>query len=256
MRLDLGPSCRAGAIAALCGGALIAGVVAGSASAAAPREWVVSGSLTGTYSNNVTWIDCVDSGATGTASERATLKATLSGGKPAPFTGTGLFVAATWRPGGTWRVTGSEPVRTEAPDGTPTCGAPQPFHCGGPVRGGGGGGGATIFFQPDGKVLAGHFGQNDFFKEGDNPCPSIESMPGGTGPLFGFASTAIEPDAFVENPAKPGSLIVRRSQLTGDASFSIRHTVGPDGGCARKSEYVRCTQSGRLTLTLRFRRVH
>ena len=97
---DLGPTCRARAIAALCGLALIAGVSAGSASGAAPREWIVSGSLTGTYGNNVTWIDCVDSGATGSARERATLKATLSGAKPAPYTGTGLFVAAKCAPAG------------------------------------------------------------------------------------------------------------------------------------------------------------
>ena len=252
-----GPRRTAYAIAALCGVLLIAwaatGAVAGSASATAPREWIVSGSLTGTYSNNVTWIDCVDSGATGTSTERATLRATLSGGKPAPYTGTGLFVAAKWHAGGSWSVTGFKPLRTEAPDGTPTCGTPQSFHCGGPLRSAGDGV-ATMFLQPHGKVLAGHFGENDFFKEGDNPCPSIEAMPGGTGPLFGLAHTEIEPDAFFENSLKPGSLIVSRSRLMGHASFSIRHTVGPDGGCARRSEYTHCTQAGRLTLTLIFTR--
>lgn len=69
-----------------------------------------------------------------------------------------------------------------------------------------------------------------------------------------LAGTEIESDAFFENALKPGSLIIPRSRLEGRAPFSIRHTVGPDGGCARRSEYVDCTQSGRLTLTLRFKR--
>jgi hypothetical protein len=241
------------ALAVLCGLALIAWTGAGeSASAAAPREWILSGSLTGTYSNDMTWINCVETGATGTSRERVNVNATLSGGRPAPYEGTGLFLAARWHPGGAWRVTGSNPVRHEQPDGSVTCGAPQPFHCGGPLRGGGAAA-ATIFFQPRGKVLAGNFSENDFIKEGDNPCPSIESMSGGTGPLFGLADTAIEPDAFFENGLKPGSLVIPRARLEGRRAFSIRHSVGPDGGCARRSEYTRCTQSGRLTLTLRFR---
>jgi hypothetical protein len=242
------------AIAAVCGVVLIAGAATGSAGAASPREWVMSGSLTGTYSNSVTWINCTETGVTGTASERVSLHATLSHGSPAPYEGTGLFLAAQWRAGGTWSVTGSNPPRHEQPDDTVTCGAQQPFHCGGAVRGAGGNGDATLYFAPRGRTLSGHFARNDFFTEGTDPCPSIGSTLDGVGPLFGLGDTRMEPDAFLENSLKPGSLTIPRSRLDGRAPFSIRHTAGPDQGCPRREDYIHCTEAGRLTLTLRFKR--
>jgi hypothetical protein len=64
----------------------------------------------------------------------------------------------------------------------------------------------------------------------------------------------MEPDAFLENSLKPGSLTIPRSRLNGSAPFSIRHTAGPDQGCPRRESYIHCTEAGRLTLTLRFKR--
>lgn len=46
--------------------------------------------------------------------------------------------------------------------------------------------------------------------------------------------------------------MIPRARLDGRRAFSIRLSVGPDGGCARRSEYTHCRQSGRLTLTLNF----
>lgn len=240
-------------MAALCSLALIAGAASASASAAQPREWIVSGSLTGTYASDVTWVNCTETGVTGTARERVSLHATLAHGKPAPYEGTGLFLAAKWRAGGRWSVSGSNPPRHEQADETVTCGAQQPFHCGGAIRGSGSGD-ATLYFVPRGGTLSGHFVRNDFFTEGDDPCPSIGSTLNGVGPLFGLGGTHIEPDAFLENSLKPGSLTIPRSRLEGHAPFSISHTAGPDQGCPRLEDYIRCTESGRLTLTLRFKR--
>jgi hypothetical protein len=65
VRRDTGPERTGRALAALCGLALTAGLLlaaglisTGSASAAGQREWVVSGSLTGAYTNVVTWVNC------------------------------------------------------------------------------------------------------------------------------------------------------------------------------------------------------
>ncbi len=35
---------------------------AASATTARTRSWIVSGSITGTYSNDVTWVNCLDHG--------------------------------------------------------------------------------------------------------------------------------------------------------------------------------------------------
>ena len=253
MGRDSGRRLTACALAAVCGLVLIAWAGA-PASAAQQRLWVVTGSLTGTYTSDVTWVNCTDTGVTGTARERVTVNARLSAGRAAIYVpGSGLVVAGRWRAGGTWSVTGSNPPRTEQPDGSVTCGAQRAFACGGPVRGGGNGA-TTIQFAPRGRALSGHFLDNDYFTEGNDPCPSIGTTLNGVGPLYGLADTHIEPDVFFENGLKRGSLTVPRSRLLGKMAFSVRHTVGPDEGCPRLADYTRCTESGSLTLTLRFTR--
>jgi hypothetical protein len=240
-------------IAVVCGWALIGWAGVASASAAQQRLWNVTGSLTGTYTSDVTWVNCLETGVTGTAREQLRLNATLAGGKPALYQlGSGMVVVGKWRAGGSWSVTGSNPPRQEQANGDVTCGAQRAFHCGGPIRGGGGRS-ATIQFAPRGRALLGHFLNNDFFSEGDDPCPSIGPTLDGNGPLFGLAGTHIEPDAFLENSLKPGSLTIPRSRLLGRTAFSVRHSAGPDQGCPRLSEYSQCAESGRLTLTLRFK---
>jgi hypothetical protein len=102
-------------------------------------------------------------------------------------------------------------------------------------------------------MLVGHFLTNaSFTEDGDDPCPSIGDTLNGNGPLFGLEGTLIERDAFAENPLKRSSLTIPRSRLLGRSAFSIHHSAGPDEGCPRLSEYTQCTESGRLTLTLRF----
>jgi hypothetical protein len=238
-------------MAALCGLVVIAALLTGSASASGPREWLMSGSMTGTYSNAVTWINCEVTGDTGTASERVSLHATLGGGKPAPYEpGSGFAPFAHWSGGGSWSVTGSFPPPGQRPDGTGTCGAQRAFHCSGALRRNGSI--ATTQFAPRGKDLLGHFLQNASFTEGNEPCASLGGALSGAGPLFGLEGTEIERDALYENPLQRGGLTLPRAELAGYRAFSIRHTVGPDGGCARKSEYPHCSQSGKLTLVLHF----
>jgi hypothetical protein len=138
-------------IAVVCGLALIGWAGVASASAAQQRLWNVMGSLTGTYTSDVTWVNCLETGVTGTAREQLRLDATLAGGKPALYQlGSGMVVTGKWRAGGSWSVTGSNPPRQEQANGDVTCGAQRPFHCGGPIRGGGGGS-ATIHFAPRGR---------------------------------------------------------------------------------------------------------
>ena len=64
----------------------------------------------------------------------------------------------------------------------------------------------------------------------------------------------MEPDAFAENDAKPAHLTVPRSRFKGRKPFTIKRTVGPDGGCPRRGVYTQCTETGGLTLTLHFKR--
>lgn len=80
--------------------------------------------------------------------------------------------------------------------------------------------------------------------------------PSTAAPLFGLGDTRMEPDAFAENDLKPAHFTVPRSRLSGRKAFTIKRTVGPDGGCPRRELYTRCTETGGLTLTLHFKRAH
>src|SRR4051794_41332139 len=103
----------------------------------------MSGSLSGSYSNSVTWDEC-SPGSTGTGQESLTLSATISPGKPVPFTG-GVALSGKMTGGGHWNVSGSYQPRQEAPTGGLACGGQQAVKCGGGVlRGGGGGGGFPV----------------------------------------------------------------------------------------------------------------
>ncbi|MGZ4295716.1 MAG: hypothetical protein ACXVR1_09770 [Solirubrobacteraceae bacterium] len=59
---------------------------------------------------------------------------------------------------------------------------------------------------------------------------------------------------FFEHALERGSLTIPRSRLLGQTAFSVRHTAGPDEGCPRLADYTRCSESGSLTLILRFTR--
>jgi hypothetical protein len=216
-------------------------------------EWTVSGSLAGSYSNNVSWVNCSDTGASGTAHESLRLNAKFSLSRPALLGGSGIAFAMRANAGGTWSMNGSYPPRVEQPDESIVCGAQRPFRCGGSIVRDGRF--SQLFFFRKGSRFFGNYMQNVFFKETDSD--SACGLSGTTaGPLFGLGDTTMEPDAFAENDARPAHLTVPRSRFKGSRPFTIRRAVGPDGGCPRRELYSRCTETGGLTLTLRFRRSH
>ena len=215
--------------------------------------WVVSGSLSGSYSNNVSWVNCPETGASGTAHESATLNVKIRPGHPSIYEGTGIDLLMHMTPGGSWSVSGSYPPRIELPEDAIGCGSQQAIHCGGPIVSERGGGEPQFVLVPKGRRLVGAFYTNDFFKESitGEDCNVANSA---AGPLLGLGETEIEPDVFGENSLKPANLSVPRARFAGHAPFAISESAGPDGGCT--PYYTQCQQSGRLTLTLRFRRVH
>lgn len=213
-------------------------------------RWVVSGTLTGTYTNHVAWLNCPESGASGTAQESLRLAARISPGQPGVYEGTGIAVAMKMTPGGSWSVTGSYPPHVELADGTSGCGPQQSFHCGGPIVRGGGPG-AVLYFAPRGRSLAGNFLENTFLKETNGEACEIEATI--AGPLLGLADTRIEPDAFAEDDAKPTSIMVPRARFAGSKAFTVTHAAPPDGGCPREF-YTQCSETGSVTLTLHFKR--
>jgi hypothetical protein len=105
-------------------------------------------------------------------------------------------------------------------------------------------------FRPAGRLLVGSFLQNTFFKETTGEACNIGAS--FAGPLLGLAETKIEPDVFAENALNPSRITVPRARFAGGRPFTVTHTAHADGGCPR-SVYQQCSESGSLTLTLRFK---
>jgi hypothetical protein len=212
----------------------------------------MSGSLSGTYTNNVAWEEC-SPGSTGTGQESLTLSATISPGKPVPFTG-GVALSGKMTGGGHWNVSGSYQPRQEAPTGGLACGGQQAFKCGGSISREGG---ARVVFRflPHGRSLRGAFLLVPSFHERrpnqDDPCSPADAT---VLPMLGLDSTDIEADALRVNTTsgKLTYFTVSRSRLKGRKAFTISNTARPDGGCPR-DEYPQCTETGSLTLKLRFK---
>jgi hypothetical protein len=223
------------------------------AAPALARSWVMSGSLAGSYTNSVAWVDCSGPGSTGTAQESLTLSARISPGKPVPFTG-GIALTGKMTPEGHWSASGSYEPRQEAPTGGLACGAQRSFQCGGAVSREGA---ARVVFRflPHGRSFRGEFLSVPSFHERapnqDQPCSLDDAV---AGPMFGLDGTDIEADALRVNTThgKQGYFTIRRSRLKGRKAFTITNTARPDGGCPR-DEYSQCAESGSLTLTLRFK---
>jgi hypothetical protein len=217
--------------------AAIAVSLALAAPASAARPWVVSGSLAGTYTNTVAWGECTGSGDAGTAHETLSLDAKISPGKPAHFRSRGFGLPLRLRPGGSWSDSGSF---------HPTCGAPQSFQCSGRVLRSGR---ALTFLalSRKGRSLIGGFLGPPYFTErvGDVACLD------GTMALLGLRDTQMEADALVENDAHPSHVSVPSRRFRRGRPFTIRHVAPPDGGCPGRF-FTACTETGRITLTLRF----
>lgn len=235
---------------ALTSAIVVACAVSSTADASGSRSWVVSGTLAGSYENDVGWVNCLESGASGSAHEKLSLRAKISPGRPATFGGGGMAVSVRLTPGGRWSAAGSYPPRREAGEDSITCAAQRNFNCGGPILRRGGPT-AVILLSTKGDSVIGGFIQNPYFTEtlGENPCSL--SAGSGPGPLFGLQGSLIEPDALLENDARPERLSIPRARLQGRAPFTVTHSARPDGGCSREV-YSRCTQRGSIKLTLRF----
>ncbi|HEY7076744.1 MAG TPA: hypothetical protein VH418_15300 [Solirubrobacteraceae bacterium] len=226
--------------------AAIVACLALAAPASAARPWVVSGSLSGTYSNDVAWSECTGSGDTGTSHEALTLRATIAPGRPEHYRSGGIGLPLKMRPGGTWSDGGTFHPLVTQPDGSSACGPPRAYHCGGRVLRRGR---ALTFLglQRKGRSLIGGFLGPPYFTEGESDLPCLND----TQAMLGLRDTDIEADALVENDAHPSHLKVPRRLFRRGRPFTIRHVVRPDGGCPRLL-LTSCAESGRLTLKLRF----
>jgi hypothetical protein len=226
--------------------AAVAVCLALAAPASAARPWIVSGSLAGTYTNDVAWEECTGSGDIGTAHETQTLRAKITPFRSARYRSGGIGLGLKMRPGGSWSDSGTFHPLVPQPDGSETCGPARAFQCRGKVVRSGR---ALTFvtLQRQGRSLVGRFLGPPYFTEheGDVPCLN------GTMAMLGLRDTEIEADALVENDALPSHLTVPRRLFRRGRPFTIRHVVTPDGGCPRRF-LSSCAETGHLTLKLHF----
>ena len=218
-----------------------------AAPASAARPWMVSGSLAGTYANDVAWEECTGSGDTGTSHESLTLRAKITPFRSEHYQSGGIGLQLKMHPGGSWSDSGTFHPLVVQPDGSGTCGAPRAFHCGGRVLRRGR---ALTFLalQRKGSSLVGGFLGPPFFTEAESDFACLND----TQAMLGLRDTGIELDALFENDAHPSHLTVPRRLFRRGRPFTIRHRVHPDGGCPRRAPITSCAETGKLTLTLRF----
>jgi hypothetical protein len=216
------------------------------ASAAHPRRWIVSGSITGTYSNDVTWVQCFDTGDSGSAREHLTLNAKITPGQPAVFSPGGLALLMKMKAGGSWSVTGSYPPRVENPDETVTCGQQRPIQCGGKIRRNGPAA-ATLIMRAHGSRFTGAFLNKPSFSEDAANSPCLVN----TEALLGLQEGLMEEDVFRENSLEHKLLTAPRSGFIRGRPFTVTVSAGPDGGC-HMFHYSHCSESGGLKMTLHF----
>ncbi len=262
---------RALAIAAGCVLAVCC-VAAVPAAASHTRYWLVSGSLAGSYSDAVSWVNCRSTGATGTAREKLKLGVRISTPHAAVYEGTGIALALAMRSGGSVNISGSYPPRHVDIDGNETgCSAERSFHCNGSVvsRNNSRITRVQMVFLPRGGAAVKRIQQGGgFFVESmslrypdaGSICSPESTAPVLAGPMLGLADTLIEPDALGEDDQRPNDLVkIPRSRLGGTKAFTVKHSAGPDGGCTRRrvdTFYTKCSETGRITLTLHFTPAH
>jgi hypothetical protein len=226
--------------------AAVAVSLALAAPASAARPWIVSGSLAGTYTNDVAWEECTGSGDMGTAHESLTLRTKIAPFRSARYRSGGIGLQLKMRPGGTWSDSGTFHPVVSQPDGSQACAAPRSFQCHGNVLRRGRAL-TSLALQRKGRSLIGGFLGPPYFTEADGDVPCLND----TEAMLGLRDTEIEADALVENDAHPSHLTVPRRLFRRGRPFTIRHVVRPDGGCPRRL-LTHCVESGRLTLTLHF----
>jgi hypothetical protein len=229
----------------------------------------VSGWLAGHYSNSITWVNCSNTGAAGTAQESVHLDVKVSSRHTAFTSGSGFGLLLKMKPGGDVSISGSYPPRQVDFDGNVVvCAAQQNFQCQGQiVNNGENGTAATVIFRREGSAFVGGVSTGPFFVESmflhypdktsicspEIPTPS----PFAEQPLLGLADTQIEVDVLGESDARPNDRIsIPRAKLYGTKPFTVKHTAGPDLGCSSRTAmlfYTSCSESGRIALILHFR---
>jgi hypothetical protein len=235
------------------------------------RQWQVSGRLAGHYSNSITWVNCSNTGAVGTAQESVNLEVKVSSRQTAFTSGSGFGLVLKMNPGGNGSINGSYPPRQVDFDGNVVgCAAQQNFQCQGQIANNGANGTvATAIFRRKGRAFVGGISRGPFFVESmflrypdkTSICsPEIPSpSPFAEQPLLGLADTQIEVDVLGESDARPDDRIsIPRAKLYGTRAFTIKHTAGPDLGCSSRAAmlfYTRCSESGRIALVLHFKPV-
>jgi hypothetical protein len=243
--------------------------IGAAAAASRARQWHVSGRLVGHYSNSITWVNCSNTGATGTARESVNLDVNVSSRQTAFTSGSGFGLVVKMTPGGNVSIKGSYPPRQVDFDGNVVgCAAQQSFQCQGQiVNNGENGTVATLIFRRKGSAFVGGVSTGPFFVESmflrypdkTSICsPDIPTAsPFAEQPLLGLANTQMEVDVLGESDARPNDRIsIPRAKLYGTKAFTIKHTAGPDLGCSSRTAllfYTDCNESGRIALVLHFK---
>jgi hypothetical protein len=221
-------------------------------------KWRVSGSVTGTYSNSHSWVNCRETGGVSSFQEQVDLRAKLRSRSISSYTSGDLTFGTSQRvvPGGSWRLSGTHTPRLEDPiTGEIVCGDPTPVSCGGDVEVEPGATlGLTVVKR--GRSFLADFIRFGHYVEGPprGGAPPV-CTPGEGGaldlgvPMFGLLSTEIG----AGNPT--GTRIkFPIANLTREKPFSVTGTPAlPDPEACERIDFTACTQSGRFVLKLMFK---
>jgi hypothetical protein len=226
------------------------GLCAAAPPAEAADRWRVSGAFSGTYDNTTGWSQCV-TGATGTASEHVDLDVRLGPGNANYRRGEPQFgVVLKVDIGGRWGLSGSYAPRRRDADGNESCEAPASFACNGGMASVTGKPKAAMLFVRRGRAFAGQFLDFVGVREDEGPPESCPALAGDDSfavvPLLGL-TTGNATEDIVE-----GVFTVPVSRLRGRRAFTVAVTPGSQNPSECPDAYQTCTQTNRLTFTLRF----
>jgi hypothetical protein len=227
-------------------------VAVAAPSARAADRWRVSGALSGTYDNSTSWTQCTANGATGSAAEHVDVDVRLRTATSSYERGNPQFGAVFKLDlGGRWTLSGSYAPRHRDVNGNESCGAPVPFACGGGLTSVTAGGQARIIFIRRGRAYLGQLTEFAGVREEQSGQPSPCNTEGDDDsvavlPLFGLATGGAASNLV------SGLFRVPITRLRGRRAFSVdvMPASGESGGC--DEFYLACSESSRLTFTLRF----
>jgi hypothetical protein len=254
------------ALAAAAAGFLAAVPPARIAAAPAETVWRVSGTLTGTYDNDVSWFNCFDTKAGGQTHEHARLAARLAPVGTATFTRRGgLFARVRISVAGAWTLNGAYAPTTESPTGGPgPCASPVPIACAGPVVNPSPGRGADVVrldLAVAGRNAVGFFREFVGMVESASIALPDPAKPfcSGSGeeptvvvPLLGLsADDAVARAAHLPVVSRV-PIRVPVARLSGHRAFTVALPPSVPDQCRQTSAYSTCRESGRFQMRLTF----